>query len=94
MEVIWTREAVTEITNIAKYITKDNPPAATALVDRIFTTIEDTLPANPKIGRPGRVVDTREYIIHPSYIVVYTITAKQIVVLTVRHTAQLWPDSF
>ena len=68
--------------------------AAQVLRDRALSFVETTLVAHPLIGRPGRVDGTRESVIHPSYIIVYRVTAEVVEILTVRHVAQKWPDQF
>lgn len=94
MKLLWTDEALREIGDIIDYIAADNPSAARALTDRIISAVETILPENPKAGRPGRVAGTRELLVHRSYIAAYSVDADRIVVLTVRHAARLWPDSF
>lgn len=94
MKFRWTRRAVAALTNIHGHIASDNPAAADLLRDRALSFVETTLAAHPSIGRPGRVDGTRESVIHPSYIIVYHVTADAIEILTVRHVAQKWPDQF
>ena len=94
MKSRWTKRALTALTNIHGHIAADNPPAADVLRDRALSFVETTLVAHPLIGRPGRVDGTRESVIHPSYIIVYRVTAEVVEILTVRHVAQKWPDQF
>lgn len=94
MLVNWTDESVHELSTIAEYIALENPKAAFTLVERIILAVENQLPANPNIGRPGRVAGTRELIVHKSYIAVYSFESDTVTILTVRHVARLWPDSF
>lgn len=92
--ILWTDEALSEIEAIVEYITAYNPVAAQALADRIFDTVETQLPDHPQSGRPGRVQSTRELIVHRSYIVAYRVANETVEILTVRHAARLWPESF
>jgi len=94
MKVVWTSEAISEIEAIIDYIAVDNPNAAFALADQIITRVEKHLPTIPNSGRPGRVKATREIIVHASYIVACRVTDTAIEILTVRHAARLWPESF
>lgn len=94
MKVIWTAEALAEVEGIVDYISVADPTAALSMVERIFRAVEDSLPSNPKLGRPGRVEGTRERIAHSSYIIAYQIARNRIEILTVRHTARLWPEEF
>ncbi|WP_291737712.1 type II toxin-antitoxin system RelE/ParE family toxin [Leisingera sp. F5] len=75
---------------MADYISDDNPDAALALVEEIQGKVAQ-LPAHPKRCRPGRVEGTRELVVRPNYIVVYTETAAAVTVLRVLHAAQMWP---
>jgi len=48
---------------------------------------------NPEIGRPGRVDGTRERIIpRLPYIAAYRLAADAVEVLSIVHTARLWPE--
>tara|TARA_R100000544_G_scaffold31249_1_gene17547 strand:+ start:288 stop:563 length:276 start_codon:yes stop_codon:yes gene_type:complete len=82
--------AVADLMAIADYISDDNPDAALALVEEIQGKVAQ-LPAHPKRCRPGRVEGTRELVVRPNYIVVYTETAAAVTVLRVLHAAQMWP---
>lgn len=94
MKTHWTSRAVNALTKIHEYIAKDNPIAADSLRDKIVFFVDTTLVTHPLIGRPGRVNNTREKVIHSSYIIVYRVTGEKIDILTVRHVAQKWPGGF
>ena len=54
--------------------------------------MEATLPGRPAIGRPGRVLGTRELVIgRLPYIVPYRVREKDIEILRVLHTSRRWP---
>lgn len=91
MKLVWSAEALSELEGIVTYIAADNARAALALGDAIVETVETVLPENPHVGRPGRVEGTRELVVYQSYIVVYEVNGS-INVLTVRHSARLWPQ--
>lgn len=94
MKVVWTDEAINEIETIIEYIAIDNPDAAVTLAVRIFRFTDDILSNNPKIGRQGRISNTREFVMHSSYIVAYKLHTAHIEILAVRHTARPWPEGF
>jgi addiction module RelE/StbE family toxin len=94
MPLTWSQEALHELASIVQYIARDSPTAATVLFEHIVSAVATLLPTNPHAGRPGRVDATRELIVHASYVVVYQLSEKTIEILTVRHTARLWPESF
>lgn len=82
--------AVADLTAIVDYISDDNPDAALALMEEIQGKVAQ-LPAHPKRYRSGRVEGTRELVVRPNYIVVYTETEAVVTVLRVLHAAQMWP---
>lgn len=89
-ELEWKASAIADLLAIVDYISDDNPDAALALMDEIQGKVAQ-LPAHPKRCRPGRVEGTRELVVRPNYIVVYTETASAVTVLRVLHAAQMWP---
>lgn len=89
-ELEWKALAIADLLAIVNYISDDNPDAALALMDEIQDKVAQ-LPAHPKRCRPGRVEGTRELVVRPNYIVVYTETASAVTVLRVLHAAQMWP---
>lgn len=89
-ELEWKAPAIADLLAIVDYISDDNPDAALALMDEIQGKVAQ-LPAHPKRCRPGRVKGTRELVVRPNYIVVYTETAVAVTVLRVLHAAQMWP---
>lgn len=89
-ELEWKAPAVGDLMAIADYISDDNPDAALALMEEIQSKVAQ-LPAHPKRCRPGRVEGTRELVVRPNYIVIYTETAATVTVLRMLHAAQMWP---
>jgi len=89
-ELEWKAPAIADLMAIVDYISEDNPSAASALMDEIQIKVA-SLRDHPKRCRPGRVQGTRELIVRPNYIVVYTDTPKVVTVLRVLHAAQMWP---
>ena len=75
---------------IVDYISEDNPSVALSLMDEIHAKVTQ-LTVYPKRCRPGRVPGTRELIVRPNYIVVYSETPVVVTVLRVLHAAQQWP---
>jgi addiction module RelE/StbE family toxin len=95
MEIEWTNRALADLDGVWDFIAKDDRRAAADTVDRIIITVEEHLPREPEIGRPGRVDGTRELILpHSSYIVPYRVRHSRIDILAVLHGAQQWPDTF
>ena len=89
-EIEWKAPAVADLMAIIEFVSDDNPDAAAALMDEIQGKIAQ-LPAHPRRCRPGRVDGTRELVVRPNYIVIYSEAAGNITVLRVLHAAQQWP---
>ena len=92
MELFWTLEATDDRNEIYDYIEADNPVAALAL-DELFSEKANCLVHHPDIGRPGRVIGTRELVTHQNYILIYDVVDDLVRVLRVLHASQQWPPS-
>lgn len=90
MRVIWTPEAQQDRADVWDDIAADNPRAA-ARMDELFSEAAAKLAEHPKLGRLGKIPDTRELIPHESYRLVYEIKREIVWVLVLVHTARQWP---
>lgn len=86
----WKVAAISDLLAIIEYIADDNPDAAQALKDEIETKAQ-RLPEHPRLYQLGRVDGTREMVVRPNYIVVYSETPAAVTILRVLHAAQQWP---
>jgi toxin ParE1/3/4 len=77
---------------IVDYISDDNPDAAQRLKDEIEAKAAK-LPDHPKLYRSGRVAGTREMVVRPNYLVIYSEDAQVVTILRVLHAAQQWPPT-
>ncbi len=94
MKLVWSPEALQDLTELRAYIAQDNPAAATKVVDRIVSLVSTQLPSNPKSGRIGRVPGTRELVISKSpFVVPYRLRSDTIEILRVYHAARMWPKT-
>ena len=94
MNILWSPEAIKDLTSLRAYIADDDPAAARRIVLHIMHNIEQLLPDNPQMGRPGRVPGTRELVIpNTPFIVPYRLQKNAIQILRVYHGARRWPDS-
>ena len=95
MNIIWSPEAIQDLVSLRAYIAEDDAAAARRVVLRIVHDIEQLLPDNPQIGRPGRVPGTRELVIRKTpYLVPYRLQRGAIQILRVYHDARRWSDGF
>ena len=94
MRVKWLRTALANLEAEAKYIARDNPAAAARVVSEINRAV-NRLRHFPAMGRPGRVLGTRELVVPGTpYIVPYRFRSNAIEVLRVFHSARKWPGNF
>jgi toxin ParE1/3/4 len=92
---IWSPQAIDDLLALRAYIEQDNPAAAQRIVLHILRNVDQLLANNPRMGRPGRVPETRELVIpNTPFIVPYRIVEGTIQVLRVFHAARRWPDRF
>ncbi len=91
MKVEWLSSAKTDLLSVRHYISEENPLAAKRVVQSILSSIKN-LGEYPYIGRPGRVINTRELLVsNTPYIVPYRVKEKCIQILRVIHSAKKWP---
>jgi toxin ParE1/3/4 len=90
----WTRLAERDLEAIAEYVGQDSPAAAVRVVLELMEQAATLLPAHPAIGRPGRVLGTRELVIgHLPYIIAYRVRDRNVEIVRVLHTSRAWPES-
>lgn len=90
MQVLWTPEAEQDRIDIWDYIAADNPTAAVRM-DELFSTAAGRLVEHPKLGKAGKIVRTRELVVHENYRLVYEIVQDTVWILILVHAARLWP---
>lgn len=92
MKILWTLSAEQDRADIVDFIAQDNPLAAIRM-DEIFSAAVGRLAQHPLLGRAGQIPGTRELIPHESYRLVYEVQADTVWILTLVHTARLWPPT-
>lgn len=90
-EVVWLTRATHSLDAILAHIAEDNPAAAKRLAVAILEQVE-LLATQPHMGRAGRVLGTRELVVHENYILPYRLHQKRIEILAVQHAKQRWPS--
>ena len=86
----WEAEARRQYRDTLTYIASHDAAAAERLSDAIEAKL-GLLARFAEIGRRGRVARTHELIVHPNYIVIYTIRRNTIDVIRFLHARQLYP---
>jgi toxin ParE1/3/4 len=95
MNILWSPEAIGDLTLLRAYIAEDDPAAARGVVLHIIHNVEQLLPNHPQMGRPGRVPGTRELVIPKKpFLVPYRLQRNIIQILRVYHGARRWPENF
>jgi len=92
MKIAWSPLAIDRTTEIAEYITQDNPSAARIWVETLFDKVQ-ILKSSPKSGRvvpESHREDIRE-LIYGNYRIIYRVDKNIISVLTVRYGKQILP---
>ena len=93
MKVVWSRRAIRHLVSLREYIAKDFEQNAAAVAARILDAI-DLLQTQPQMGRPGRVLGTRELVIpNTPYVIPYRVRRDRLELIAVLHGRQKWPGS-
>lgn len=94
MRVKWTRTALLNLDNAIEYIAEDRPVAARKVGQKIWNSAK-MLADHPGMGRPGRILGTRELVISGlPFILPYIEKEGSIYILRVMHTSMKWSKAF
>ncbi len=93
MAVKWTKTALANLVTIVEYIEKDNAERTKSFALK-YKRKTNSLAGFPGMGRPGRLIGTRELVIHPNYIIPYRMRGGVVEILRVKHVARRWPRRF
>jgi addiction module RelE/StbE family toxin len=91
VRIVWPRRAIRHLVSLRDYIARDKPDAAEGVARTLLAGV-DKLVEFPNIGRPGRVVGTRELIVPTTpFVIAYRLRGDRLEVLAVFHGHQKWP---
>jgi toxin ParE1/3/4 len=95
MTIEWAEGATRQLLAAHAYVAEKNLRAADKLLLRIMQAVRH-LGVQPRLGRPGRVRNTRELaILNTPYIVAYRIKEEvSVQILAVFHGRRRWPPNF
>lgn len=94
MRIVWSVPAQTDLESIYDFIAQENPHAAALVIRRIRDRVRQ-LEAMPRVGRVGRVENTRELVVgRTPYIVAYRIEESRIAIIRIIHGRREWPLRF
>ena len=92
MKIVWSRRAITHLTALRAYIAKDSEQNAAIVAQRILNAV-GLLPTQPEMGRPGRILGTRELVVsNTRYIIPYRVRENRIELIAIFHGRQKWPS--
>jgi toxin ParE1/3/4 len=90
LNIRWLPRAQHDRRDQLDYIAQENPLAAIGQDEQIERQLNMLL-VHTKMGRPGRVADTRELVISSTpFVVVYRLQARHIEIVRLLHSAQQW----
>jgi toxin ParE1/3/4 len=91
MRVVISDTAKAEIAGQIAYIRERNPDAARQQRERISRAVA-RLRQMPRIGKPGRLENTRELLVTGTpFILIYEIAGDRIDIIHILHGRQQWP---
>ncbi|MDR3748776.1 MAG: type II toxin-antitoxin system RelE/ParE family toxin [Acidobacteriota bacterium] len=92
MRVKWLRAALRDLSAELEYIAQDSPAAAARSAIKIRTAVA-LLGSHPALGRPGRVIGTRELVVDGTlYLVPYRVRGDHVELLRIFRGARRWPS--
>ena len=92
MKVIWSGRAIRHLVALRKSIEKESDQNAALVAARILAAV-DLLKTQPEIGRPGRVLGTRELVVPDTpFIIPYRVRRERLELIAVFHGRQKWPQ--
>jgi len=88
-EVVWTEEALSDLTAIGEYFDRTSPQYASVIVEKLYTSVE-RLTEHSKVGRqvPEVEHESLRELIAENYRVIYQLREEETEVITVLHSRQ------
>ena len=92
MKVLWTLQAVEDLTSIRDYIARDSQTYARLIVERLYNSVGQ-LAEYPDSGRivPERNEPDIRELIRPPYRIIYRRQSETVTILTVHHSSRELP---
>ena len=86
LELRWTNRALGRLDSIAAYIAKDSPTQAKTFTQELRKKVD--ILKSQQIGTAWKVFGTKQYVLHPNYIAIYTVKVSEVHILTILYPAQ------
>jgi plasmid stabilization system protein ParE len=92
MKVVWSPRAIRHLVALRRYIERDSEQNAALVAERILRAV-DLLATHPAMGRPGRVLGTRELVVvDTGFIIPYRVRADRLELIAIFRGRQRWPE--
>ena len=92
MKVVWSGRAIRHLVALRAYIARDSEQNAARVATRIVKAV-DLLQTQPEMGRPGRLLGTRELVVPDTpYIIPYQVRGERLELMAVFHGRRQWPE--
>ncbi|PWR22477.1 type II toxin-antitoxin system RelE/ParE family toxin [Zavarzinia aquatilis] len=91
LPVVWLAGAKDDLIRIIRFIAAENPAAARRLKDRLFAVVQPLAEHPLMYPQSYRLPGLREIVAHPSYAVLYRVTASRVEIVAVVHTSRRFP---
>ena len=94
MRIVWQARALQDFDDVLTWLDAQSARASSIVAERIRNDVR-ALRQFPRIGRPGRVAGTREFVVaRTPYVVAYRLAGDDIEIVAVLHGARAWPEGF
>jgi toxin ParE1/3/4 len=91
MNIVWSRRAIRHFIHLREHIERESSQNAVLVATRILRAV-DLLESHPEIGRPGRILGTRELVVpDTSFIIPYRVRHGRLELIGIFHGRQKWP---
>jgi toxin ParE1/3/4 len=91
MKVVWSGRAIRHLIALRERIATDSEESAALVAQRILRAVE-VLQTQPEMGRPGRVLGTRELVVsNTPYVIPYRVRNARLELIALFHGRQKWP---
>ena len=90
LSLVWREAALEQLEAMLAFIAERNEAAADRL-EAAVASCAAGLAERPFLYRVGRIEGTREAVVHPNYILIYSVTADAVEIIAVVHARQRYP---
>ena len=94
MKLRLTVQGHADLRALHRFVEASDPVAADAALERVLDVMR-ALREMPRMGRPGRVIGTRELVVTgTAFLIAYEVDDVEVRVLRVLHGRMQWPEGF